>query len=97
LKKSNTVLKDVRSISTGSRSDVVDGKICLKIILLSHKKVYYSNTQSYRDARLVIKIMHDIFLSKYPDPDVKYTLSLKYIQGNCSILEELRQKIAVFT
>lgn len=53
---------------------------------LSHKKTHSSGKEiEYLDARLDIKIMHGLFVEKYPQVNVNYKYYLKFFQENVSI------------
>lgn len=56
------------------------------ILSFPRKKTHYSGKEiEYLDARLDIKIMHGLFVKKYPQVNVNYKYYLKYFKENFSI------------
>ena len=104
----NTTPRDKRGYNV--KSHAISGEICKKIFDHIHSfptKVthYGTNVIRYLDARLNVKIMYNLFKTKYPNFNIKYEYYLKYFNENfklrfgrpqidvCSKCEEFEVKI----
>lgn len=79
--------RDMRGQSIGSRSRAVKGDVIDKIKehieSFEVKVAHYANREiKYLKADLNAKIMHSLFLEKYPGLEVKYEYYLKYLHEN---------------
>lgn len=103
-----TTPKDKRGYN--AKSHAVSGEICKQIYdhirsFPTKSSHYGQNEATYLDARLNIKLMYNLFKSKYPQTTVKYEFYLKYFNENfklkfgrpqidvCSACEEMETKL----